>query len=171
MVRAHPELADVVAALRIEVPARSAVQIADIVWHRHGIRIAARTIREQLRRRGLHREALVAEPKVFGRFEAEASNVRWITDVLVGPFVPYPRTDASVRARLFLIVDDHSRLLVHGRFHPVENTRAGQDVLRYAILHCGAPEVLYADYADTRIMPTFDRDALLGLVGGLRLSA
>jgi hypothetical protein len=65
--------------------------------------------------------------------------------VLVGPFVPYPQIASSVRARLFLIVDDHSRLLVHGRFQPVENTRAGQDVLRQGIVRCGLPEVLYAD--------------------------
>ena len=170
-VRAHPELADVVAALRIELPSRSAAQIANIVWHRHAVRIAERTVRAQLRRRGLHREALTAEPKVFGRFEAEAPNTRWITDVLVGPFVPYPRTDVSVRARLFLIVDDHSRLLVHGRFHPVENARAGQDVLRQAIVRCGLPEVLYADYADLRVMPTSGWDGLPGGAGGLMLSA
>lgn len=170
-VRSHPELADVVAALRIELPTRSAAQIADMVWHRHGVRIAERTIRAQLRRRGLHREALAAEPKVFGRFEAEAPNTRWITDVLVGPFVPYPQVPVSVRARLFLIVDDHSRLLVHGRFHPVENARAGQDVLRQAIVRCGTPEVLYADYADVRVMPTFDCDSRRDGAEGLRLSA
>ncbi len=170
-VRAHPELADVVAALRIELPSRSAAQIVDMVWHRHGVRIAERTVRAQLRRRGLHREALTAEPKVFGRFEAEAPNTRWITDVLVGPFVPYPQIPSSVRARLFLIVDDHSRLLVHGRFHPVENARAGQEVLRQAIVRCGLPEVLYADYADVRVMPTFDREALRGWRDGLGLSA
>jgi putative transposase len=145
IVRAHPELADVAAALRIEVPARSAVQIADIIWHRHGVRVAERTVRAQLRRRGLHRAALAAEPKTFGRYEAERSNERWITDVLVGPFVPYPKTVTSVRARLFLIVDDHSRLLVHGRFMPFENTRAGQDVFRHAIIRRGLPEVFYAD--------------------------
>jgi transposase InsO family protein len=65
--------------------------------------------------------------------------------VLVDPWVPYPRTPASIRARLFVIVDDHSRLLVRGRFHPVENTRAGQEVLRAAIVHRGLPEILYAD--------------------------
>ena len=145
IVRSHPELADVAAALRIEVPARSAAQIADIIWHRRGVRMAERTVRAQLRRRGLHRAALAAEPKVFGRYEAERSNERWITDVLVGPFVPFPKTAASVRARLFLIVDDHSRLLVHGRFMPFENTRAGQDVFRHAIIRRGLPEVLYAD--------------------------
>ena len=145
IVRTHPELADVAAALRIEVPARSAAQIADIIWHRHGVRVAERTVRAQLRRRGLHRAALAAEPKTFGRYEAERSNERWITDVLVGSFVPFPKTAASVRARLFLIVDDHSRLLVHGRFMPFENTRAGQDVFRHAIIRRGLPEVLYAD--------------------------
>jgi hypothetical protein len=40
-------------------------------------------------------------------------------------------------------VDDHSRLLVHGRWMATENTRAGQDVLRAAIVRCGLPEVLY----------------------------
>src|SRR5207245_6408032 len=55
------------------------------------------------------------------------------------------RTPASVRGRLFRIVDEHSRLLVHGRFHAVENARAGQEVLRAAIVRRGLPEVLYAD--------------------------
>lgn len=143
--RRLPELFDEAAALRLELPSRSAAAIADILWHRHGVRVAERTLRAQLRRRGLHREALGAEPKAFGRYEAARPNERWITDVLVGPFVPYPRVAASVRARLFLIVDDHSRLLVHGRFMTAENTRAGQDVLRAAIVWRGLPEVLYAD--------------------------
>jgi transposase InsO family protein len=107
--------------------------------------VAERTLRAQLRRRGLTREALGAEPRVFGRYEASRPNERWITDVLVGPWVPHPRVDASVRAKLFLIVDDHSRLLVHGRFMAAENTRAGQEVLRAAMVRRGLPEVLYAD--------------------------
>src|SRR5207248_9453831 len=126
VVRRHPELLDEATALRLELPSRSAAQIAEILWHRHGVRVAERTLRAQLRRRGLSREALAAEPKVFGRYEAERPNERWITDVLVGPWVPHPRLDASVRAKLFLIVDDHRRLLVHGRFMAAGNTRAGQ---------------------------------------------
>ncbi len=144
-VRAHPELFAEAAALRLELPSRSAAQIASILYHRHGIRVAERTVRAQLRRAGLHREALEAEPKVFGRYEAEAPNDRWITDVLVGPWVPWPRLDASVRARLFLIVDDHSRLIVDGRFFAHENARAGQELLRRAIVRRGVPVVLYAD--------------------------
>lgn len=144
-VRAHPELATEAAALRLELPARSATQIASILFHRHGIWVSERTVRAQLRRAGLHREALAAEPKVFGRYEAERSNERWITDVLVGPFVPHPRVEESVRAKLFLIVDDHSRLIVDGAFYANENARACQDLLRRAIMRRGVPEVLYAD--------------------------
>lgn len=144
-VRAHPELFAEAAALRLELPSRSAAQIASILFHRHGIRVAERTVRAQLRRAGLHRDALDAEPKVFGRYEAEHPNDRWITDVLVGPWVPWPKGDGSVRARLFLIVDDHSRLIVDGRFFAHENTRAGQELLRRAIVHRGIPAVLYAD--------------------------
>ena len=145
MVRAHPELFAEAAALRLEIPSRSAAQIASILWHRHGIAVSERTIRDQLHRRGLHRAALEAEPKAFGRYEASRPNERWITDVLVGPYVPWPKTDASVRAKLFLIVDDHSRLLVDGRFFAHENARACQDLLRRAITRRGLPAVLYAD--------------------------
>jgi putative transposase len=144
-VRAHPELAEEAVALRLELPSRSAAQIASIIFHRHGVRVSERTVRDQLRRRGLHREALEAEPKAFGRYEAGRANERWITDVLVGPWVPHPKVDASVRAKLFLIVDDHSRLLVDGVFYAYENARSCQDLLRRAIVRRGIPEVLYAD--------------------------
>lgn len=145
VVRRHPELLAEAAALRAEVPARSSGAIADMLWRRHGVRVAERTIRAHLRRRGLHRGAIAGVPKAFGRYEAEAPNERWITDVLVGPFVPHPRVPGSRRAKLFLIVDDHSRLLVHGRWVTEENTRAGQDVLREAIARRGLPRVLHAD--------------------------
>ena len=144
-VRAHPELFSEACALRLELPTRSAAQISSILYHRHHVRVAERTVREQLRRAGLHRGALAAEQKAFGRYEAERSNDRWITDVLVGPFVPFPKVDKSVRAKLFLIVDDHSRLIVDGRFFAHENARACQDLLRRAINYRGLPAVLYAD--------------------------
>ena len=144
-VRANPGLIDEACALRAELPVRSAAQIAEIVSRRHGIRIAERTVASHLRARGLSRSAMGGAPRAFGRYEASRANERWITDVLVGPFVPHPRAVGSRRARLFLIVDDHSRLLVHGRWVNEENTRAGQDVLRSAIERRGLPEALYAD--------------------------
>jgi putative transposase len=145
VVRAHPELFAEAAALRLELPGRPAAQIASILYHRHGITVAERTVRGQLRRAGLHREALAAEPKAYGRYEAARPDERWITDVLAGPWVPWPRREGPARARLFLIVDDHSRLLVDGRFFARENARACQDLLRRAITRRGLPEVFYAD--------------------------
>jgi putative transposase len=145
VVRAHPELFAEAAALRLELPGRSAAQIASILFHRHGIKVSERTVRGQLRRAGLHREALAAEPRAYGRYEAAAPNERWITDVLVGPWVPWPRRDGSVRGRLFLIVDDHSRLIIDGRFYGQENARACQELLRRAVTRRGVPQVLYAD--------------------------
>jgi putative transposase len=144
VVRAHPELFTA-AALRLELPGRSAAQIASILYHRHGAAVAERTVRGQLRRAGLHRAALAAEPRAYGRYEAARPNERWITDVLAGPWVPWPRRDGSARAGLFLIVDDHSRLLVDGRFFAHENARACQDLLRRAVTRRGLPDVFYAD--------------------------
>jgi transposase InsO family protein len=109
------------------------------------VRVAERTVRSYLRRRGLDRAALAARPRAYGRFEAERPNERWVGDVLVGPFVPHPRAAGSRRAYLFLLVDDYSRLLLHGRWLPEQDARAGQTVLRAAIQRRGLPEQIYVD--------------------------
>jgi putative transposase len=152
--RLDPALLDLAIRLRLEAPARSAAHISEIIRARHGVRLPERILAAQFRRRGLTRAELLRDGRTFGRYEADAPNERWIGDVLVGPFVPHPRAPGSVRARLFLLVDDHSRLLVAGRWVGNETLRAGQEVLHAAILARGLPESLYVDYADLRVMPT-----------------
>lgn len=144
-VRRRPDLLEEAARLRIEQPARSAAHIADMLAARHGVRIADRTLREQLARRGLARQELLRDTRTFGRYEAASPDERWIADVLVGPWVPTPKAPGSVRARLFLIVDDHSRLVIGGRWVGNETLRAGQEVLHAAILRHGLPEQFYTD--------------------------
>jgi len=144
-IRRHPELLEEAARLRLEQPARSAAHIADMLLARHGVRISERTLREQLARRGLARAELLRDGRTFGRYEAASPDERWIADVLVGPFVPWPKAPGSVRARLFLIVDDHSRLAIGGRWMGNETLRAGQEVLHAAILRHGLPGILYTD--------------------------
>jgi putative transposase len=134
------------ARMRRAVPARSSAQIVDAIARAHGVMLSERTVRAYLRGAGLTRQALLAEPaRVFGRFEASRANEVWIGDVLHGPFVPHPRVGGSRRAKLFVLVDDYSRLLVYGRWMTEENTRSGQDVLRSAIARRGMPQSLYVD--------------------------
>jgi putative transposase len=134
------------ARMRRALPTRSSAQIVDAIARAHGVLLSQRTVRAHLRRLGLTRAALTAVPaRAFGRYEASAPNEIWIGDVLVGPFVPHPRVVGSKRAKLFVLVDDFSRLLVHGRWMTEENTRAGQDVLRSAIARRGVPQILHVD--------------------------
>jgi predicted metal-dependent phosphoesterase TrpH len=67
-----------------------------------------------------------------------------------------------------MLVDDFSRLLIHGRWVTDQNTRAGQDVLRAAIQRRGLPQQLHVDNADTEIMPT---SLAVRSQAGLKLSA
>ncbi len=145
LARRYPDLLEEAARLRLEIPARSGAQISAILQARHGVRVAERTIRQYLQRRGLQRAVLAGASTVYGRFEADRANELWIGDVLVGPFVPHPRVAGSQRAYLFVLVDDYSRLLLHARWVPEQTARAGQEVLRAAIQRRGLPEKLYVD--------------------------
>ena len=114
--RAGRQWLEEAAKLRRAVPARSSAQIVDIIGRAHGVWLSERTVREHLHRLGLSRQALSAAPaRAFGRFEAARPNEIWIGDVLHGPFVPCPRAPGSKRAKLFLLVDDFSRLLAPAR--------------------------------------------------------
>lgn len=144
-VRENAELIEEALRLRREAPARSAEQISRILLARHGVRISPRTISAHLAAHGLDRRTLAAQPRVYGRFEADRPNEIWIGDVLHGPFIPWPRSAHSRRAYLFMLLDDHSRLVLHGRWESQENTRAGQEVLRHAILTHGLPDSAYFD--------------------------
>ncbi|HUZ36902.1 MAG TPA: DDE-type integrase/transposase/recombinase [Streptosporangiaceae bacterium] len=164
LVRKQPELLEEACRLRREAPLRSAEQISRILLARHQLRVSPRTISEHLRRQGLDRAHLAAQPRVFGRFEAEAPNQVWIGDVLHGPYIPHPRVAGSRRAYLFLLLDDHSRLVLHGQFVTQENTRAGQQVLRSAILAHGLPEICYFDNGASYSNAALERTcAVLGI--------
>ncbi|EQD72853.1 transposase, partial [mine drainage metagenome] len=112
----------------------------------------------------MQRGALGDAPVVYGRYEAAYPNERWIGDVLSGPYVPFPQVADSRKAKLFLLVDDHSRLLVHGRWMSHENTRAGQVVLRQAFVKRGLPSILYLDNGSPFITAPLERTcAVLGV--------
>lgn len=162
-VRRHPELFEEAAALRLELPTRSADAIAEILERRHRVKVSPRTIRAHLAARGLTRQSLLAQPTIFGRYEAPRPNARWIGDFLVGPWVPYPKVPRSRRAKLILFVDDCSRLLVHGVWSFEETTRIAQLTLKAAILRRGIPETLYFDRGAAFVAAQLRRSA--GVLG------
>src|SRR5260370_23311329 len=75
-VRAMPELFAEAAALRLELPGRSAQQLPSIRYPRHRVQVAQRTVSGQLRRAGLHRAAPKGAPRAWGRYESYRANER-----------------------------------------------------------------------------------------------
>ncbi len=156
--RVSPELMAEDVALRRAVPTRSAAQIAEIIHRAHGVALSERTLREHLRRSGVSRRELTSSPaRAFGRFEAARRNEIWIGDVLVGPFVPHPRRAGSRRAKLFVLVDDHSRLCVGARFYPNQQQAALDDCFQRALVRWGVPCNVYVDRGNVFVSKHFER--------------
>jgi transposase len=76
-------------------------------------------------------------------FEAPAPNELWQSDVMHGPDV---LVDGKMRkAYLIAILDDHSRLIVHGEFFLTEGLNDFKSCLKSAIEKRGLPHKLYID--------------------------
>ncbi|MGH3503420.1 MAG: helix-turn-helix domain-containing protein, partial [Nocardioidaceae bacterium] len=104
--RAHPvtpaHVLELAVALKTEAPDRTATQIAVILATHGGSACSARTLQRHFAAAGLTRSRPDgAPPAVFGRFEAERPNVRWVGDALHGPRV------AGRKAFLIAFLDDH----------------------------------------------------------------
>ena len=78
------------------------------------------------------------------RFEAEYPNAIWQCDILHGPQVRLP-DGTTKKSYLCGIMDDHSRLLVHGQFYLNETAGSLKDCLRQAIQKRGVPQKFYVD--------------------------
>jgi len=76
---------------------------------------------------------------VFGRFEAEQPNSRWVGDALHGPRVGGRKT------YLFAFLDDHSRLATGYRFGFAEDTVRLAAALEPALAARGVPGSCYVD--------------------------
>ncbi len=149
------------AALKREVPARTAAQIAAILLASAGpggFAPSQRTLQRHFSRLELNTRPDGLPPRAFGRFEAAAPNDRWTGDALHGPVV------AGRKTFLFAFVDDHSRALVGYRWGHSEDTVRLEAALRAGLAARGVPKVVYLDNGSAMISSQLLRAlAVLGI--------
>lgn len=137
--RTAAQTLELAAALKREVPARTAAQIAAILTAHAGSAPSARTLQRHFARLELNTRPDGSPPRAFGRFEAVAPNERWTGDALHGPVVGGRKT------YLFAFIDDHSRALVGYRWGHSEDTVRLEAALRAGLAARGIPRVVYVD--------------------------
>ena len=147
-----PEILALAMDLRRERPERSVEQIIFCLeegGHAPPDAVAASTLSRYLKKAGLKREDLLADPTQSGqfrRFEAEDVNFIWQFDFQHTLYLPDPSNpDRKKKAILFAILDDYSRYIVHSEFYWDEKLPRMEDSLKKAILKHGIPERFYCD--------------------------
>lgn len=108
------------------------------------------TLQRRLTEAGLDRQSLRAGSGLLGggptkAFELPLPNLLWMADCMHGPALKIEGEPAAQRTFLFALLDDCSRLCVHGQFYPQERLQGFLDTLRQAIQTRGLPDKLYAD--------------------------
>lgn len=148
-----PQTLDRAETLKREQPLRSARSIIRILSldTTNPIpepRLAPRTLRRQLSRRGATAAQLLAEqrPKPYRRFERSHFGDLWQGDAMHGPYLPDPADpDRQRQVFLFAFLDDHSRLIPHAQFYWNEQLPRMEDCFKRALLRYGRPVSVYVD--------------------------
>lgn len=141
---------DLLCQLKRDVPSRSLDRIIDIAEEMGQIApglLSRSTVHRVLQRRGLSKrkrgEASVAD---LDRFEAAFPNDLWQSDMLAGPWLPDPDHPSKRRqAWLHAFLDDHSRLLLAGRWAFKSDLPTLELVFREALRRHGLPGRVYYD--------------------------
>jgi putative transposase len=145
------EQLDIVRRLKREVPERSLDRIIAIA-EQTGL-VEPGVLRRSTVHRALQAEGLSARPardtpprRDLDRWEAAFPNDLWQSDMLAGPWLPDPDKPGKMRrAWLFAWLDDHSRLLLHGRFDWNQGQPALELAFRRALQKWGIPRRCYFD--------------------------
>lgn len=140
--------------LKREVPERSLDRLIRIMEEMKLVEpgvVRRSTLHRALQREGLSaRQCRVPDSDDLDRFEAAAPNDLWQSDMLAGPWLPDPRRPGKTRrAYLYAFIDDHSRLLLHGRFSFKGDLPALELVFRRCLQKYGAPRRVYYDNGAT----------------------
>jgi len=135
--REHPQLT--VTALTAELVRQGVLQPGTF---------SASTLQRRLAGAGLDRRSLRAGHGLAGgptkAFELPLPNLLWMTDCMYGPTLKTVAGTAQ-RTFLFALIDDCTRLLLHGQFYPYERLECFLDTLRQGVQTRGLPDRLYTD--------------------------
>ena len=147
LTNAHKEL---ICRLKRDVPARSIERIIAIAEEMDLIEVGVlkrSTVHRVLRSRGLSgRKRAAASTKDLDRFEAALPNDLWQSDMMSGPWLPDPERPGKQRqAWLHAWLDDHSRLLLAGRWAFKQDLHTLEVTFREALRRCGRPRRVYYD--------------------------
>ncbi len=141
------EALEMAAELRRELPGRSAERIQQLLAS-EGYSVARSTMERHLRQQGLSGREIKAEQKQVAsrRFNRVGRNTLWQSDLKYGPYLPDPNHPGhKMRTYLVAMIDDATRLVVHGEFYDSQKLPVLEDTLRKAVIKCGAPDNLYVD--------------------------
>jgi len=151
--RTPGQVLDLAVALKREVPARTAAQIAAILTESGQVVPSCRTLQRHFAALGLKHEQTPAA--AFGRFEADEPGEIWVGDAMHGPMID------GRKALLFAFMDDHTRLLTGYRWVRREDTIRMEIALRAGIASRGIPQIIYVDngspYVDGQFLSTLAR--------------
>jgi putative transposase len=140
------DTAEIIARYRVQHRALS-VKLFHQILHDDGVlpggvKVCEATLRRFLKARGLDK-ALRGPGKARAKYEMPHPNDLWVADCMHGPKI---KTDQGKRkAILCAIIDDHSRVIVGGRFSFHEETADILHTLRDAIATYGVPARYYCD--------------------------
>lgn len=147
---------DVAAVLKRENPARNATHIS-VILAATGHTVSPRTLQRFFAREGLNLGGPTPR-RAFGRFEAEARNVRWTGDAMHGRF-----KIGGTKPILFAFIDDHSRLIPGWRWGFSEDTIRLEAALRAGLESRGVPASVYVDNGSPFVSRQLERAcAVLG---------
>jgi transposase InsO family protein len=145
-----PEQCEIVCRLKNDVPERSLEKIIRIAEESNLVEegiLRRSTVHRVLQSKGISaRKPTIPDAQDLDRFEADFPNDLWQSDMLKGPWLPDPARPGKLRqAHLYAFIDDHSRLLLHGRFDFREDLPILELVFRRAVQRWGVPRRLYYD--------------------------
>ena len=149
-------------SIRKEMPDLSVETVLYQLFTEYGVErgtVNQSTLSRHFRRMGMTRQHMKnaeTAQRGFRRFEAEAPMDLWQSDFQHTLSLPDPMdANRNKTAKLCLILDDHSRYIIHAQFYWDERMPSLEDSLKKAIEKRGIPVQFYCDYAEENTMPRF----------------